>query len=70
MGWQHPGMYLMWFIFIPIVVFFIWIMLRQKQTHKYFEQQKDSPLYILKKRYANGEITTEEYEQMKKKLLE
>jgi len=32
------------------------------------ESEKESPLDILKRRYANGELTTVEYEERKKVL--
>ena len=32
------------------------------------EQQQDDPLTVLKRRYANGEITREEFLEMKKDL--
>ena len=37
--------------------------------HRGEGKESDSALEILKKRYAKGEITKEEYEQMKKDIV-
>ncbi len=73
MGWGY-GMGWLWFIVMVVfliavvvgIVFFIrWITL---STGKGGMRPEDSALDILKKRYARGEITKEEYEKMKKDI--
>lgn len=66
---NHPfwGMgWLMWLIPLLIIVgiyFFLKIISQKKSS-----QNPESPLDILKKRYANGEITKEQFEEMKKNI--
>lgn len=59
------GMNFFWWFFWVLLMFFIfgWFELVPKKRIR-----KDSPLDILQKRFASGEITTEEYEE-KKKIL-
>ena len=51
------GMVLFWVFFIWLIVWLI----RQNS-------RKENPLDILKRRYANGEISKKQYEEMKKEL--
>ena len=54
----------MFLIWIVLIIVIIWI-LKDKLN---FNIKKDDPLYILKKRYVNGEISREEFEKMKTEL--
>lgn len=66
---NYWNMFGMWFIWFPIVVLCIFLLSRfLKDSNKKDTYEKESPLDILKKRYANGEISTEEYEERKKVL--
>ncbi|AVR44298.1 hypothetical protein C7S20_02955 [Christiangramia fulva] len=59
------GMHFIWWLFwIAVVVWFIVAISRKKP-----ETKRETPLEILQKRYANGEISREEYEATKKDLL-
>ena len=77
-GWGHPmcgawgpwgiGMMLMMLVFwgliiVGLVVGIRWLVTQGK------EPRADSPLDILKRRYARGEINKEEYEAKKRDLL-
>lgn len=65
-GYHFGGMHLIWwFIWI---IFFIWIFATPYDIPGQ-RRKKDSPLDILKKRLASGEINKEEYDE-KKKILE
>ena len=66
---NYWNMFGMWFIWFPIVFLciFLWSRLLNNSNKKE-TYEKESPLDILKKRYANGEISTEEYEERKKVL--
>lgn len=53
-----------WIVLIVAVIFFI----KNISTSRHEEGGDSSPLEILKKRYARGEIDDEEYERRCKKL--
>ena len=57
-------MFFWWFLLIALVVLVIRAMLN---TNK--KSNNETPLEILKRRYANGEIDKEEFEKRKKDLL-
>ena len=62
--WNMP---MMWFIWLPVLIISIVLLVRlldKTSTDK--GKSAESPLDILKRRYANGELTTEEYEKRKK----
>lgn len=66
---NYWNMFGMWFVWFPIVVICIFLLSRLlNNSYKKDTYEKESPLDILKKRYANGEMSTEEYEERKKRL--
>jgi putative membrane protein len=64
--WNFWGMHLMWWLIWIILLLWIFAIPYDIPGQR---KKKDSPLDILKKRFAAGEITTEEYQE-KKKILE
>jgi putative membrane protein len=46
----------------------IYFIVQTKKTKGQTPTQKESPLDLLKRRYAKGEVAKEEYERMKKDL--
>jgi putative membrane protein len=59
----------MWIVILGIVGVVIWLIVRtQKQQGSRGWPQGESPLDIAKKRYARGEISREEYENLKRDL--
>ena len=64
-GYHFWGMHLIWWIFWLLFIFAIfgWFEPVPKKRIK-----KDSPLDILQKRFAAGDITNEEYQEKKKTL--
>jgi len=65
-GFMGGGMWLFWLIFIIII--FLLIKTFNTPSNPPSEQN-ETALDILKKRYAKGEITKEEFEEQKKTLL-
>jgi putative membrane protein len=63
---NYGGMNLIWWAIWVIALFWIFIMPYDIPGQR---RKKDSPLDILQKRFASGQITTEEYQE-KKKILE
>ncbi|MDX1795994.1 MAG: SHOCT domain-containing protein [Hydrogenovibrio sp.] len=61
------GMWLFW-VFFLIVVFVLYKVVTSKAERH--ESERESPLDILEKRYARGEISKEEFEERKQTLLE
>lgn len=54
----------MWFYFIPLIVNF-YLLFRNNSPNR-DQQHNQPPIDILKGRYAKGEITKEQFEEMKK----
>jgi putative membrane protein len=58
-----------WILFIVIIALFIrWIVV-STITGARSLRQEESPMDILKKRYARGEISKEEFEEKKRDLV-
>jgi putative membrane protein len=65
MGWG--GGFMMFFLTLLIIVAIFWF-LRSANHNGKEPSVKESPLDILKRRYARGEITKAEYDNMKRDL--
>ena len=68
-GFGYGGMF-MWVIFLIVVVVAIYFIARALKEKNMNAGGQDTPLNILKKRYAKGEINKEEYDRMKRDLSE
>jgi putative membrane protein len=66
-GFGYGGMF-MWIIFLIVIGFLIYFIVQAQKTKGRTPTQSESPLDILKRRYAKGEIVKEEYERMKKDI--
>lgn len=70
-GWGSSyGMIFMgifWLLIIALIVILIWFLIKKGSTP---DQQApdESPLEILNKRYARGEIDEEQYQRMKNEI--
>ena len=64
------GMGFGWLIWIVILGVIIWAIVQVTNRNNKHKGQDtgESPLDVLKKRYANGEISKEEFEKIKKDL--
>ncbi|MEE4112471.1 MAG: SHOCT domain-containing protein [Desulfobacteraceae bacterium] len=69
MDYGYGGIF-MWLILLALVVFLIYIFLIQpkKSGDSGGGQPEETPLDILKKRYARGDITKEEFENLKRDI--
>ncbi|HPI57027.1 MAG TPA: SHOCT domain-containing protein [Syntrophales bacterium] len=66
MYYGHGGVF-MWLLFLVLVAVVIFLVVRTSKLSGP-APPVETPLDILKKRYAKGEITKEEYDRMKKEL--
>jgi putative membrane protein len=64
-GYNFLGMHYIWWIIWMIFIFWIFFIPYSIPGER---RKKDSPLDILKKRFASGEITKEQYLEHKKIL--
>ncbi len=64
----YGGMF-MWLILIVLVAVIIWFVIeRSRGNENGAGQARETPMEILKKRYAKGEITKEEFDRMKNEI--
>ena len=66
-GFGYGGMF-MWLIFLIVIGLLIYFVVQARNTKGMTPTQNESPMDILKRRYAKGEIAKEEFERMKKDL--
>lgn len=62
------GMGFGWLYWIAIIGLAIYLILKINNQNNKLNSTKDSPLDILKKRYAKGEISEKEFKEMKNNL--
>jgi putative membrane protein len=66
-GFGYGGMF-MWIIFLIVIGLLVYFFVQNQKTKVQTSAQGESHLDILKKRYAKGEITKEDYDRMKRDL--
>lgn len=66
-GFFMGGMWFGWIFWIAIIGLIIYLILRQtnRRNNNKIVNKDETPLDILKKRYARGEITKEEFDKIK-----
>lgn len=75
-GWYGPFSWLLFFFVVGIAVYLVikyeLVVMRKggKKNSESNTEELQSPLEILEKRFARGEITEEEFERIKKRLEE
>ena len=57
--------WIFWIILVAVIVGLVVAMLNRSRNESPYYSDNDSPMDILKKRLAKGEINKEEYEQIK-----
>lgn len=64
--WSFWGMHLFWWLFWIVII----VALVLPITPVSRGRRRETPLEVLQRRYAAGEVSTEEYEKRKAKLNE
>jgi putative membrane protein len=66
------GMWFGWIFWLAIIGIIVYLLVNQSSRNRnqdFFHQpSSDTPIDIIKKRYAKGEITKEQFDQMRKDL--
>ncbi len=66
-NWWYGGMF-MWILFVVVIVAAVLLITQITRPRRSDGSFRESSIDILKRRYARGEITKEEFENMKKDL--
>lgn len=61
-------MWLFWIVLVVIIVFFVKTLVGSNKRS--FSSTDESPLVIIKKRYARGEINEDEYKHLRRNMEE
>jgi putative membrane protein len=74
-GWGHMMYYgygggVMWILFLVVIAALVFLVLQYSRAGGGRGAPGETPLDILKKRYARGEITKEDFDRMKRELSE
>lgn len=64
--WGFWGMHVFWWLFWVAVIVVLFLPLTPVSRGR----RRETPLEVLQRRYAAGDISTEEYEERKIKLIE
>jgi len=64
--WGFWGMHIFWWLFWVAVIVVLFLPITPVSRGR----RRETPLEVLQRRYAAGEISTEEYEERKAKLIE
>ena len=65
-GWMGAGMWIFWILLIVVVVILIRALGGRGADSR--AERRESPLDVLKARYARGEIDEEEFERRRREL--
>ncbi len=68
MGWMMLGMALFWGLLIFGAIWLVKVLFQSGTSQTDAHPDRLTPLDVLDLRYSRGEITREQYEQMKKDL--
>lgn len=63
-GWGFFGMHVFWWLFWIVLILAFFSLLTPVPRHR----ARETPLQVLQRRYAAGEISTQEYEERKARL--
>jgi len=66
-GFGYGGMF-MWILFLILLGVVIYFIILSTKSKNFDGQSGETPIDILKKRYAKGEITKEDFDRMKNEL--
>ena len=66
-GWMM-GMHFFWWIFWVLIILVLVTLLLRRRPFEGSGQVRSTPLEILERRYAAGEISTEEFDERKARL--
>ena len=62
------GAIIMGLVILVLIIVLIYLLFKSSKTGGFGQTSSETPLDILKKRYARGEITREQFDEMKKDL--
>lgn len=68
MGWMMLGMVLFWGLLIFAAIWLVKLLFQSGTSRPNAHQDRLTPAEVLDSRYSRGEITREQYDQMKKDL--
>jgi len=59
-----------WIFFLPVIGILVYFVIQNARLKRGAGVSRETPLDILKKRYAKGELNKEDFDRMKRELSE